>query len=229
MKRAVFMGFLLAIFVCLSTSAMADTFIPGSSGVNYAINDGSDFFTNSAGYNTGDVQSYNAGSYFYLTTAASGYSDAGIVLYFNGGLKLGDLLNISADYTGASLYVNLWLDTSGDGSFFEYDGDHYLSLNGDSYFGGAPFGSGIDENSVFQGWGGLGQGGNYTLAQLQAGEVAGIDADTLLAIYIGFSGENTTANISSLTAEVVPLPGTLLLLGSGLLGLGLLGGRRKKV
>jgi len=221
MKRIVGLGFLLAILGGLSTSAMADILTPASPGINYAVNTDQGFFTNSTGYNAGPVQSYNAGSYFYLAAATgSTYSDAGIVAYFDGSLKLGELSNVSVVSMGNPVSLNLWLDTGGDGSFFLYDSSGKLtSLNGDSY-GGASLAD-INDTTVFFMFAGDGAGNSYTLAALKAGDVAGINANTPVALWIGLTNPNS-ANIYSISIFAVdsaPLPPTILLLGSGLMGL----------
>jgi hypothetical protein len=225
MKKALVLGFLFAIFMGLSAAAIADTFTPASTGINYSINNNAGFFTNSTGYSSGSVQSFNAGSSFHVEATADPYSDAGIVAYFNGGLKLGDLLGVSVISTGNPLSVNLWLDTGGDGQFFSYDGSGMLTgLNGDSY-GGHELGSSINDSTLFYIFGGNGAGTQHTLAGLKAGEIAGINVDTPVAIWIGLTNPNS-ANISSFTVNTVPIPGAVWLLGSGLVGLGLWGRRK---
>jgi hypothetical protein len=218
MKRAVVLGFLLAVLVGLSTSGLADTFTTASPGINYAVNTSQGFFVNSTGYNTGPVQSYNAGSYFYLAAdTGSTYSDAGIVAFFDGSLKLGLLSSVSVASTGNPVTVNLWLDTGGDGSFFSFNSSGMLTgLNGDSYGGASS--STVNSNTLIEMFGGDGAGNSYTLAALQAGVVPGITPNTAVALWIGLTNPNS-ANITSFTVDYNPLPGTLLLLGSGLVGL----------
>jgi len=216
---------LITMLICagslLSTSAMADTLTPASPGINYAVYTDQGFFTNSAGYNAGPVQSYNAGSYFYLAAATgSTYSDAGIVAYFDGSLKLGELSSVSVVSTGNPVSLNLWLDTGGDGRFFSYDASGKLtSLNGDSYGGASS--ANINDTTVFSMFAGDGAGNSYSLAALKAGVVAGINADTPVALWIGLTNPNSANiyNVSIFTVDPVPLPPTILLLGSGLVGL----------
>ncbi len=225
-------GFSLVVLgsLALATTGSAGTvtFVPGSPNVGSAINsDG--FFVSSDTY--GLFGNYAWTSDFSLHAGGAAYSDAGLILFQDGSLTLGQLGSVSVVSTGAQLAVNLWLDTGGDGKFFVYATDGsglFTGLNGDSYAGcGAPTVNGPSSCYVL---GGNGAGGTFTLAQLQAGAVAGIGAGTPTALWIGVVGGSqtygTVADISSITVTTVnPVPdggATLLLLGMGFTGLGLL-------
>lgn len=145
------------------------------------------------------------------------YTDAGVVLYFNGGLKLGDLQSVSVTSTGTvAPSVNLWLDSGGDNAFFSWTAraPSYLGPNGDSYCG---HDGNVDLTSSFYMLGGNGAGTTHTLAELQSGAVGGIGANTPVALWIGITDCNMV-KISSIKVSTVPEPGTLVALMSGMVG-----------
>jgi hypothetical protein len=206
MKRLL-MLVLFAVFIGVAGLANADTFTISGSNVDFAVNDGGSFYVRSsqilpAGSPPGvDASSSISGSNFHLTATAiqPAYSDAGIVLYFNGGLKLGDLQSVSVVNTGSPVSINLWLDTGGDGNFFAFDGNGMMTvLNGDSY--GSSGAASLDANTSIEMFAGNGAGHTYTLAQLQAGTVPGIDSNTGAALWIGITNPNS-ADISSITVQ----------------------------
>jgi hypothetical protein len=228
MKRILRSGFLILFFMSVAVPAMATltTFDTSSSGVYYAINDGG-FYVNPTGFSTTNASSAISGSNFHIQAAASA-GDVGIVLYYNGGLTLGDLQSVSIKTVGSTpLNLNLWLDTGGDGKFFSFNGNELTSLNGDSYAGAGPQTSIYDSASPFYMLGGNGAGGTYTLAQLQGGSVSGIGPNTLTALWVG-SNAPISADISSVAVDTAPtpIPAAAYLFGSGLLALA---GIRKKM
>jgi hypothetical protein len=232
MKRCFSIALVVVFFFCgviTPVSAGTTTFTPGvTPGVLGSINsDG--FFVGTDLYGAYAIAS--GGS---LSTSGAGYSDAGVVVGFDGSLKLGSLLGVSVSSTGSPLAMNLWFDTSGDGKFFKFgglSGYEMTSLNGDSYGGGSlPAGLSSD----FYMFGGNGAGSTNTLAELQNGSVSGIDGNTPVAFWIGITnagGQALDAEVNSITvrtADPVPEPTSLLLMGGGLLSLGLIY-RRKRV
>ena len=215
--------------------ASVQTFGSSSSGVWYAVNDGGFWARATQMPASGASPGLNAtaslvGGSFHLTASGSAYSDAGIVLYFDGTLHLGDLQSVSITSTGSPLAMNLWLDSGGDGKFFAFDSNGLMSgLNGDSY--GGHNGNTHDTTSSFYMLGGNGAGNTYTLSQLQGGAVPGISAATPVALWVGITnsgGASLVADVSSVAvttaAPTVPaLPwaasailGTLMcLVGAG--------------
>ena len=203
---AISLIWVLAISFLSAGFAEADTFTVSSGSVDFCVNDGS-FYVKSSQIPAGasspglNASSSISGSNFHLTASGPGYSDAGIVLYFSGGLQLGDIESVSVAGTGGPLSINLWLDTSGDGQFFTFDTSGQLTgLNGDSYSSSS--GTHFDANSSVYMQGGNGAGNTYTLAQLQAGVVPGIDGNTPVAIWIGITNSGgAPADISRVTVQ----------------------------
>jgi hypothetical protein len=215
------------VMVAMTGTVMATTVMPGDSSVRYAANMGG-FFVNSTGFDLYGATSWASSNMYPGTTPLWGvqaggpsYSDAGIVLNFDGSLILGQLdsvtINTAASDPGnVTPIVNLWLDSGGDNQFFAFSSDTFTGLAGDSYAGG-PAGN-INGSSPFYMLGGNGAGGTYTLADLKAGMVSGIGADTKVALWIGVTNgpsyENYNyANITGI--KVVPEPATLAILGLG--------------
>jgi hypothetical protein len=220
--------FAALLFIGAAANADATTFDTSSPGVLFSVND-VNYYVRSSQIPPGssipglDASSYISGSTFDLSATGPAYSDAGIVLYFNGGLPLGSLQNVSVASTGDPLSINLWFDTGGDGQFFAFASDGSLTgLNGDSY--GGTGGSALSAASSLYMFAGDGAGESYTVAQLQAGVVTGIDSHTPIALWIGITEPNS-AQISGVTVDALPEPDSLLLIGAGLIALALLAKR----
>lgn len=170
----------------------------------YAINTGTYFQVSASPLATAAASSNLDSTGVRLDINPSGYADAGIVLYFDGSLTLANLNTIQI--TGDGPYAaNLWLDVSGDNHFFSFDSSGVLQgLNGDTYGTVANVSSGllqISDTSTYAG---------YTLAQLKAGSMAGVNAGTRVAIWIGISSSAETMHLTNLFVNGDPIP-----LGSG--------------
>lgn len=243
MKRCI-IGSLVALLMMVGVvHAGTVTFLPGSSSVNYSVDLEKGFWVSPTGLDYFGSTSW-ASAYTYpgvnplfglaAGANASAYSDAGIVLFFDGSLTLGQLQSVTIKDAGGSNVVptvNLWLDTSNNGSFFQFSGTELTELGGDAYYGAVTPGN-VGLGSAFTPLGGPVCGG-YTLSQLQGGACAGIGANTAVALWIGITnGGSSNPNIANIaevdvqTAAPVPDGGaTLTLLGCALVGLGAL--RRK--
>jgi hypothetical protein len=127
-------GFVFAgLLLTTAVAAKADVFTYTSPGVDYATSTSAGFAVNSIGEYSGTTMAISQGGYFVEIASGSAYSDAGIVLYFNGGLTLGQLQGVTVDSIQSPVNVNLYLDTGGDGQFFSFSSGLMTSLNGDSY------------------------------------------------------------------------------------------------
>jgi hypothetical protein len=206
MKNIFTLGCIFMVIMGFAALAMADMVTTSSCNVSFSVNESNAFYVRGSQIVPAvsppglEATATITGSYFALSANSAGYSDSGIVLYFNGGLKLGDLKSVSVVSTGSPVSINLWLDTGGDGSFFAFDANGMMTgLNGDSY--GGHGGASLDATSSIQMFGGNGAGHTYTLAQLQSGTVPGIDRNTRAALWIGITNNNT-ADISSIAVGI---------------------------
>jgi hypothetical protein len=175
------------------------------------------------------------------STGSSAYTDAGILIGFDGSLTLGELQSLTFS-SSAPISLSIWLDTGGNGSTGGPNGAFLQFNNGvwtGSYNGDTTMGTGVLANNtltsgtslnMYTYLGQTGQSGTYTLAQLQSGAVSGIDANTLVAIWIGISTSSgtKTATISNVELDPVPEPSLPALLGIGIGAVGLLIGLSKR-
>jgi hypothetical protein len=220
----------LLLFCAGLSSASPLVYVPTSSGVSYSVNSGGFFVSNapiagtvaSAGANISSLW----GNTFQLSANGPSYSDAGIVLFFDGSLTLGQLQSVTVATTNpGAMNINLWLDTDGNGQFFAFIGPLFHDLNGDSYgsFGNTTSLGGASPRSQFF-YGPAGANSPYvTLAELQT-----TYPNAAVAIWAGITNAGGSAYISSITVNTVPEPGSTFLIAGGLIGIGL-AFRRKKV
>lgn len=215
---------ILVLVLAAFASAGTITFTPSinAAAVGNAINsDG--FFATGTPSSLFGAHAYSEG--FHIEAYGLGYSDAGLVVGFNGGLTLGEIQSVAVESTATSspLAVNLWLDTGGDGHFFTFNSSSFLmtATNDDSYAGcGAPTLTGASSCYML---GGTGSGSTLTLAALQSGAISGIGGNTPVALWIGITNpgnQTLSADISKITittTEPVPEPATLMMFGTGLM------------
>jgi hypothetical protein len=241
MKRGLCVVAASAAAFVMSASASADTIVPGDSSVRYAVN-ANGFYVDSNRLDWFPGGPYAASgddgtSYGVYAGASDGsYADAGIVLYFDGSLTLGQLQNIDiTTLGGVTPSVNLWLDAGGDNQFFDFSSGYppkQSGLDGDGYFGATASGN-ISGSTMFTHLGGAGSG-VYSLSDLQSGVLwsAVNEKVTIVALWLGVTSPNgnyTYSTISQVGVGVaaVPLPaaalGGLALFG----GIGGIGGLKR--
>lgn len=138
------------------------------------------------------------GSVTMSVTGATGYADSGFVIYDG---KLGDLNNFNL--TGSGDYgLNLWFDVDNDGEYFVWNSDVLTSPGADKYIlGPSSNGGNISLTGSSQFTSMQPGGGNYTLAQLKAGDASDITSGTHIAIWVGVtvgSSGSETATVSLL-------------------------------
>ncbi len=124
------------------------------------------------------------------------YEDNGF--YFSvGSLQYFNSLRVVAASGAGPFNANLYLDVDNYGEFFTWTGNVYAGPGSDTYLVGnaAPVNGvlTLDSTTTF---------GGYTIAQLRAGAVAGVNGSTRAAIWLGFSlgpGQSQTTTIASIT------------------------------
>lgn len=212
----------------ISGTAVNDAPVEVFTGANftgvYAYNDASgNWFVQNTPVDTGTIQSKPQGAALHLSDSAGGGSSSGVIVYFDGSLKLGDLLGGSFASTGNTLTMNIYLDTGNDGQFFSFNGAQFTGLNGDSYGNVTlgPNGGAFNDNTVFtKADGTAALTSTFTLAQLKAGAVAGIDDNTRVALWIG-GGNAFSSDISNISLAATTTNSLTVAEDSGLTSLGL--------
>jgi len=212
----------------ITVNAVNDAPVQVNSGSNfggvYSYNDVSgNWFVQNTGFNTGTIQGQTAGSVINLSSSAGGSSTSGVIVYFDGSLKLGGLNGGSFANTGSTLTMNVYLDTGNDGQFFSFTGNQFTGLAGDSYGSAtlAATGGSFDDNTAFTKSGGIGAlTSTFTLGQLKAGAVTGIDAQTRVAFWIG-GGNSFSSTISNISLAASTTNNLTVMEDSGLTALGL--------
>jgi hypothetical protein len=134
-------------------------------------------------------QSANPDGSVTLTIAnAAAYEDNGFYFYIG---TLQYLSSLRVVGVGAGTFTaNLYLDVNGDGEFFVWSPPNvYSNVGADLYYSGPSSVGGvltIDATTLF---------GGYTLPQLRAGMLGGVNANTRVGIWLGISvssGSQTT-------------------------------------
>lgn len=171
----------------------------------YTENNGANFLRSSTPFSGTESQSANLDASVTMSiTGATGYADSGFVIYDG---TLGGLDNFSLTGTG-NYGVNLWFDNNADNEFFTWSGNTYTGVGSDSYILGPSSSGGnltITDSSQFTSLNP--GGGSYTLAQLKAGDAAGITSATHIAIWAGVtvgSGGSQTATVSLVAPATCP-------------------------
>jgi hypothetical protein len=226
----------IAAALAITPAALADstTYLPvsGDTNVSYSVNSGGTDYIGSptplsgVGGVVSDMNPHG-GSWTLATPVGSGYSDTGIVVDFNGGLTLGQLGSVSvAERAGGTpLSINLWFDTTD----WTISSGVFEGVNSGSYAACGLVSLTLSSSCYMMD--GPDAGNTYTLAQLESGAISGYGADTQTALWIGFVGSSTAvenAQITSVDVTTTPEPSSLLLLGTGLLGLAFVAFRKAK-
>ena len=138
------------------------------------------------------------GSITLAITATPGYEDNGF--YFTvGQLASFNSLTVTVSTGSVGVSANLWLDANNDGEYFAWTpAGVYSGPGGDQYFTSSSALVGttlaVDSTTTF---------GGYTLAQLKAGNLAGVNGGTVAAIWIGIaiSTGSETATITGIQRQ----------------------------
>ncbi|MGW7007920.1 IPT/TIG domain-containing protein, partial [Streptomyces sp. NPDC054933] len=158
--------------------------------VYFSTNDGGVFRVAYRPFNFADSQQAVTGGSVTLNVNAVGYADSGVVLE---SFKLGEIDQVTVGGTGP-LTVNLWFDTNNDGRYF-------IGLTPTGTFQGV----GSDDYGNLQGTNVeffTDSHGTVSLADLKAGAVPGINANTTVALWVGIS-QNASASITTVNGQNV--------------------------
>ncbi|MGW7008939.1 IPT/TIG domain-containing protein [Streptomyces sp. NPDC054933] len=162
----------------------------GPDQVYFSTNDGGVFRVGYRPFNFPDSQQAVTAGSVTLNVNATGYADSGVVLE---SFKLGDIDQATVAGTGP-LTVNLWFDTNNDGRYF-------IGLTPTGTFqaaGGDDYGNLQGTNVEFF----TDSHGTVSLADLKAGAVPGITANTNVALWVGIS-QNASASITTVNGQNV--------------------------
>lgn len=221
-KLSILIALVMAISLCVAPAAAVGAAVVTAPvlGLNsgYAICDSTGFYVSMNPITKTEASATLLDGKVHLTVTPDtdpGYADAGIVLYIDGSLTLGDLDTLDVSGTGADYYANLWFDVGGDDGFFTLgDAGMMTDTAGDDWGTIADSANGaltmdgsskiFDQNAVGVD---LGQGVN-SLDDLKDGLVSDdIDSTTKVAIWIGPSsfGPAMTTDIDvNITINGVP-------------------------
>jgi hypothetical protein len=250
MRKLILLSVLSVVLVGSSSMLMAGTINISSSDVYYRVNIGDMYVSpNSLNMTKSETQqkasaSASAGGFNLSVIPKGYYTDAGILIGFDGSLKLGDLQSLSFSSTGAPISLTLWLDTGGDNQFLQFsNGQFTQNYNGDSSLGISSLTNNTLDGSTaldlyrYNGENKKGQGYSFTLADLQADNIVGfenINANTAVAIWIGITGDASTGTRSvqlsnvQLTTYSVPEPSLISLFGIGIGAAAFIAWRKKR-
>ncbi|MGO9178290.1 MAG: hypothetical protein ACLQBX_10775 [Candidatus Limnocylindrales bacterium] len=143
-------------------------------------------------------QSLSSGALNLDILSAAGYADTGFYV------PLGSLGSISSGYSITAtgpVTTNLYFDTNGDGQFFAWTNGCMSSLDGDTYAAASPATTTVTPSTTFQVFAGDGAGNTYTLAELEAGDDAGIGPGSNVAAWVGID-----VNSGSASATITAAP-----------------------
>jgi hypothetical protein len=228
-----------------ATIATAGTISVTSSSVNYRVNVGPMYVSHTplinvigtSGQKASVFPNATGGFNLKVTPKDQAYTDAGIIIGFDGSLLLGNLESLTFESTGDPIALSLFLDTSGNGQFLSFSEGVYTGEGGDSTFIKTDLtGHVLDSTTSLAIWSlnGTRQPSNpfsyYTLSQLQSGTINGINSSTRVAIWLGINSDSSCvsrcATLSNIQLTTVAEPSVLLLLGIGIGAVALLSMRR---
>lgn len=203
MKKYITLAFIAVAALLMNyNTSFAATGLLQSEITYYTKNDGSSFIRSKFPFTSGEETQVDNpdGSVTVSINNSSGYADSGFAIY-NG--KLGDLKPFTLNGTGEEYGLNLWFDVDNNGEYFNWNSSNVLTdLGNDKYILGPSSNGGtisLTDSSQFTSL--IPGGGNYTLAQLKAGNAPGISSNTSIAIWVGVTvgnGGSKSATISLL-------------------------------